>query len=172
MILKKILKSLMPLLIFLVILAFLVKSLHRDPHTVPSPFVGKPMPSLPGVHSDLFKHHVTVLNVFASWCLYCRAEHPLLMDISETKGLTMIGIDYKDEPKEMRIFLKHYGNPYSNIIADPNGTIAINLGVYGTPETFIIDKKGVIRYKHVGPITLNDWRDTLKPLIQRLLRGV
>ena len=67
------------------------------------------------------------------------------------------------------IFLKHYGNPYSNIIADPNGTIAINLGVYGTPETFIIDKKGVIRYKHVGPITLNDWRDTLKPLIQRLL---
>jgi len=174
---KKLLVALVPLLLFSVLALFLMKGLKRDPHKVPSPFIGKQIPAFSAVSLEgptvkltnkLFHGRVSILNVFASWCLYCRTEHPVLMDIKNTYHLTLYGLDYKDKRASAIKWLKQYGDPYTKIIFDPSGKLAINFGTYGTPETFIIDKEGIIRYKYVGPISPAEWKDNLLPIVMRL----
>lgn len=164
---QKKLKVLSSYILFVLILAFLFKGLQLNPTVVPSPMIGKSAPSFSG-SNQLFQGRVTLFHVFASWCLYCRAEHPILMDITEKQVVNMVGLDYKDDSYQAKEMLVKYGNPYSKVIADPKGRLAIAFGVYGTPETFVIDKKGVIRYRLVGPITVNNWKTHLFPLVKKL----
>ena len=183
--LKKLLIALIPLLLFSLITLFLLRGLKRNPHTVPSPFIGRQISEFSvaslefpesGSHRNflltnkIFQGQVSILNVFASWCLYCRTEHPILMDIENRLHLTLYGLDYKDKRVSAIKWLKQYGDPYTKIIFDPRGKLAINLGVYGTPETFIIDKNGIIRYRYVGPVGPNEWKDKLLPIVERLQR--
>jgi cytochrome c biogenesis protein CcmG/thiol:disulfide interchange protein DsbE len=148
----------------------------RDPSLVPSPLIDKPVPafSLPslegkGVVTEAdFTGRVSVFNVFASWCVPCRAEHPFLMEIARQGKAQVIGLNYKDKPGAAKAWLKELGNPYAKIGADRKGRVAIDWGVYGVPETFIIDKAGRIRYKHVGPIMAHHLSGTINPLIERL----
>lgn len=168
MTISRLMKSLIPLLVFAGIAVFLLKGLNRNPHSVPSTLIGKPVPALQGVDPNIFKGHVTVLNVFASWCAYCRAEHPILMDMARDKNIRLVGLNYKNKETNAKAFLKKYGNPYEKVIEDPKGRLAMDLGVYGAPETFVIDKKGVVRYKHVGPVSANDWKDKLAPVLKQL----
>ena len=151
---------------------------ERDPSQVPSPLIDKPvpafrLPSLDGqtdVTEAIFAGRVSVFNVFASWCIPCRAEHPLLMEIARQGKAQVIGLNYKDKPEDAKAWLKELGNPYAKIAADPKGRSAIDWGVYGVPETFIIDKAGRIRYKHVGPIMAHHLTEIINPLIERLAR--
>jgi len=163
-VIKKLLMALIPLILFSVIAMFLAKGLKQNPHKVPSPFIGKQFPIFSAASLEapehrltnkLFQGHVSLLNVFASWCLYCRSEHPVLMDIKDNHQLIIYGLDYKDKRIAAIAWLKNYGDPYTKVIFDPQGKLAVNLGVYGTPETFIIDEDGVIRYKYVGPISIH-----------------
>ena len=150
----------------------------RDPSLVPSPLIDKPvpafrMPLLEGqgdITEAVFAGRVTVFNVFASWCIPCRAEHPLLMEIARAGRAQVIGLNYKDKPEDAKAWLKELGNPYARIGADRKGRVAIDWGVYGVPETFIIDKAGRIRYKHIGAIKAQHLRETIGPLIERLAR--
>jgi cytochrome c biogenesis protein CcmG/thiol:disulfide interchange protein DsbE len=158
-------KLLLPLLVFVILVVFLWRGLYRDPHTIPSPLINKALPSL---KSQDFKGHVTLLNVFATWCLSCHTEHPILMDIANSHEVVVYGLDYKDNHFAVESWLNKYGNPYKKIVEDPDGTLAINLGVYGTPETFIIDSAGIIRDKYTGPITPQIWQNILLPEIKRL----
>ena len=138
--------------------------------------LNKPAPSLSlptlAKPEELFsqnslKGQVWLLNVWATWCNACQLEHPVLMDIAK-EGTTLIGLDYKDEPEKARDWLSQYGNPFQSVLQDESGNVGINLGVYGAPETFIIDKAGVIQYKHVGQVTHDVWLTVLKPMIKRL----
>lgn len=167
---RRLIKGLVPLLIFSIIAAFLVIGLQRNPNKVPTPFLGKPVPpfKVGSVTEKVFLGHVTLLNVFASWCGYCRVELPILVDIAKSNTVRMIGLDYKDDPKKAKAMLSKYGNPYSIVLSDPDGKLAINFGIYGTPETFVVDKKGMIRYRHVGPISPDVWQVKLLPLIETL----
>jgi cytochrome c biogenesis protein CcmG/thiol:disulfide interchange protein DsbE len=151
-------------------------STPRDVSKVPSPFIEKPAPAFRlsaliggGEVSDAdFKSRVTVFNVFASWCLPCRAEHPVLMRLARAGKAQVIGLNYKDKPAAAKTWLKELGNPFARIAVDAKGRTAINFGVYGVPETFIIDRQGRIRYKHVGPIRPEDYTTTIAPMIVRL----
>ncbi len=151
---------------------------ERDPSLVPSPLIDKPVPAFRvpslGGGGDLtevaFAGRVTVFNVFASWCIPCRAEHPLLMEIARAGKAQVIGLNYKDKPAEAKAWLKELGNPYASIGADRDGRAGIEWGVYGVPESFVIDSAGRIRYKHVGPIMVHHLRETINPLIERLAR--
>lgn len=137
---------------------------NRDPSQVPSPFIGKEAPVFelpdlkggPKVTNAAFKGRVTVLNVFSSWCLPCRVEHPMLMALAKDGKAQVIGLDYKDEPEDARAWLDKHGNPYARIGADRKGRAAIDWGVYGVPETFLIGPQGLIRHKVTGPITADD----------------
>lgn len=176
-IVSKLLKALLPLVLFSMLAFFLVKGLKRNPHHVPSAFIGKPVPQFSKnalqvsnhpITNKIFQGHVSLLNVFASWCVYCRAEDPVLMDLKRAHQVFVYGLDYKDKRLSAMQWLENYGDPYDKIIFDPKGALAFNLGVYGTPETFIVDKHGVIRYKYVGPITSKKWKTTLQPIIAEL----
>ena len=167
----------LPLLFFLVIVFFLWRGLEQDPHQIPSPLIDHPVPafSVPSLlkpkqtlsQKDL-QGHVILLNVFASWCVSCAAEHPVLMDIHQSKKVILVGLNYKDERAAALKWLKQKGNPYQFIIDDSQGNVGLNLGVYGTPETFVIDKSGVIRYKFLGPMSPETWRDDILPQIEKL----
>lgn len=172
------LKALIPLLGFAVLALFLARGLQLKPREIPSPLIGKPVPAfeLPALldgaaplrQADM-TGKISVLNVWASWCGPCREEHPLLLDLARRRpALQLLGLNYKDEPAQARLFLKELGNPYRAIGSDTRGQVGIDLGVYGVPETFVIDRQGVIRYKHVGPLTAELLRDTLEPLLDRL----
>lgn len=170
-------KYLIPLIIFIIITAFFWQGLKKDPRRVPSALIGKEVPafsspSLQNPHVQItnqqFQGHVSLLNVWATWCISCRAEHPILMDIVRENKAIIYGLDYKDDPTSAKNWLKNFGNPYKNVIFDGNGTLAINLGVYGTPETFIIDQHGVIRDKYIGPISPQVWQEQLLPEIDKL----
>ena len=170
-------KTLIPLALFVVLLVFLAIGLTRDPHEVPSPLIGKPAPTftLAQLHapqknfeSQSMQGQVWLLNTWASWCVACREEHPVLMEYSKTKSVPLIGLDYKDKPEEGRKWLDRFGNPYDLSISDLDGRVGIDFGVYGVPETFLIDKQGIIRYKHIGPVTPEALRDKINPLIQEL----
>jgi cytochrome c biogenesis protein CcmG/thiol:disulfide interchange protein DsbE len=166
-----------PLAIFIVLLAFLWVGLGRDPREVPSPLIGKPAPafSLSQLHepsqalsnSDL-KGKVWLLNVWASWCVSCREEHPLLMQLAASKIVPIYGLDYKDDPGAGKDWLAQNGNPYTTSIVDRDGRVGIDYGVYGVPETFVVDKAGVIRYKQIGPLSIEALQQKVLPLVKEL----
>jgi cytochrome c biogenesis protein CcmG/thiol:disulfide interchange protein DsbE len=137
-------------------------SQHHDPREVPSPLIGKPAPkfSLPlledpskKIGSAELAGEPYLLNVFASWCFACREEHPILMNEGKRLGVKLVGFDYKDDPDDAKRWIRQYGDPYDVIVADVPGNVAIDFGVTGAPETFLVDAKGVIRYKYISPIT-------------------
>lgn len=170
-------KYLIPLGIFVLLLVFLGIGLTKDPREVPSPFIGKAAPAftLPQLQRpDLklsnfdLKGQVWLLNVWASWCESCRDEHPLLVEYSKRKEVPIYGLDYKDEPADGIKWLEQFGNPYTNSIVDRDGLVGIDYGVYGVPETFVIDKKGIIRYKQIGVVTPESWDNTIMPLVKKL----
>ncbi len=166
-----------PLLTFILLAAFLWRGLSLHPHRIPSALINKPVPTF--TLSDVINSkntfsnkdlmgHVSLVNVWASWCISCRVEHPVLVDIANSHRVAIYGIDYKDSRANARHWLKTYGDPYTKIGFDHNGNAAINWGVYGTPETFVIDKHGIIRDKFIGPITPSDWKEKLLPEVEKL----
>ena len=170
-------RLLWPLGIFIVLVVFLAVGLRLDPREVPSPLVGKPAPDFsapalmePGrvIRKQDMLGQVWMLNVFASWCVACREEHPILVAYSRNGGVPLIGLNYKDKREDGKAWLAKLGNPYKDIVFDGDGRIGINFGVYGVPETFVIDKAGVIRYKQIGPVTPEALRDKIEPLLRQL----
>lgn len=170
-------RYLLPFLGFLVLAGFLYVGLGLDPKEVPSPLVGRPAPqfrlaqlenpTLELSNEDL-KGEVSLLNVWATWCVSCRAEHPLLMALARRDLVAIYGLNYKDSRDAAVRWLDAYGNPYITNAFDPDGRAGIDWGVYGTPETFVIDRTGVVRHKHIGPITPDDLEVTILPLIREL----
>ena len=159
--------ALLPLVLFLTLSGIFLFQLMsgRDTQSVPSALIGQQVPLtnlppiealgiIPGIAMADFKGKVTILNVFASWCIPCRDEHPILLELSKDKRFQLIGLNYKDKPENASAFLSELGNPFTNIGADISGRAGIDWGVYGVPETYIIGPDGVIRYKHVGPLDL------------------
>ena len=170
-------KALIPLALFVVLGMFLAIGLTRDPREVPSPLIGKAAPqfSAPRLHapdqqfsSQQMLGKVWLFNVWASWCVACRQEHPILMEFAKTKTVPIIGLDYKDQASDGVKWLARHGDPYELSVSDRDGRIGIDYGVYGVPETFLIDKAGVIRYKHIGPVTDEALKDKIVPLIREL----
>ena len=168
---------LVPLAAFAGIVALFAIGLTLDPRKVPSVLIGKPVPgfSLPpvrgrslGLSTKDLKGQVSLVNVFASWCVACREEHPLLMQISREGIVPVYGLNYKDQPADAAAWLDLRGDPYRRTGADLDGRVAIDWGVYGVPETFVVDAHGIIRYKQIGPITSEVWSRTLLPLIRSL----
>ncbi len=170
-------RYLLPLAVFVLLVGFLAVGLQRDPKLLPSPLIDKPAPafSLPRLDdparslgtADL-QGKVWLLNVWASWCVACRIEHPLLVDLAGTGTVPIIGLNYKDKRDEALAWLGKHGNPYLVSIVDAQGQVGIDFGVYGVPETFVIDKQGVIRMKHVGPVTPEVLREQILPLVKKL----
>ena len=170
-------KALIPLILFAVLVVFLGIGLNRDPHEIPSPLIGKPAPlfTAPRLQApdQLFSSKdmlgkVWLLNTWASWCVACRQEHPILMEFAKTKALPIIGLDYKDQNADGLKWLARHGDPYDLSVTDKDGRIGIDFGVYGVPESFLIDKAGIIRYKQIGPITDEALRDKIMPLVLEL----
>jgi len=166
-----------PLAIFAVLLAFLWTGLGRDPSVVPSPLIGKPAPAFrlaqlhkpdAWVQPDDLKGKVWLLNVWASWCVSCREEHPLLLQLAKTDVLPIYGLDYKDKTEQALGWLRQNGDPYTASIIDADGRVGIDYGVYGVPETFLIDKAGIIRYKQIGPLTVEALKSKIIPLAREL----
>jgi len=170
-------KFFLPLAVLVVVVGFLGFGLKLDPREVPSPLIGKAAPpfSLPVLqepaktvsNTDL-KGQVWMLNVWASWCVSCRDEHPVLVELSKQKIVPIIGLNYKDQSDDARAWLKQFGNPYVMSLVDANGKIGIDYGVYGVPETYVIDRDGVIRYKKIGPVTPDTVREKILPLLRQL----
>lgn len=164
----------LPLVLFLVCGILLWRGLQNDPREIPSVLINKPVPAfkLPNLYNGMafapkdLKGKVSLVNVWATWCAACRTEHNTLMKIGKT--VPIYGLDYKDEIGAAREWLRELGNPYKKVGVDRKGMIAIDWGVYGTPETFVVDAKGIIRYKYIGPVTQKVWDKTLKPLVQQL----
>ena len=177
----------LPLVGFLALAALLLLRLYGDdPSKIPSALIGRPAPPtalppleglvnngvpVPGLDPALFKGKVSVVNVWASWCVPCHDEAPLLTELARDKRLLMVGIDYKDTPDNARRFLGRYGNPFSIVGVDGNGRAAIEWGVYGVPETFIVGREGTIVYKMVGPVTPENIDSVLKPEIDKALNS-
>jgi len=169
-----------PLLLFLVLIVFFAKQLfyEKDPSKLPSVLLNKKLPELKLDYMEGYKkfpseHFFTteepyLINVWASWCAPCKIEHKYLMELKESYGVTIYGINYKDRLKEAQYFLESYGNPFTAIGIDNSGRVAINLGVYGVPETFIIDKFGFIKYRYVGPIQEYDMNNIILPILKKL----
>ncbi len=173
----KALRWFIPLAIFLVLVAFLWIGLGRDPSIVPSPLIGKPAPAFkleqlhkPGESLGLedLKGKVWLLNVWASWCVSCREEHPVLLQLARSKLLPVYGLDYKDKSETALQWLAQNGDPYTASVVDADGRVGIDYGVYGVPESFLIDKAGIIRYKQIGPITADALKNKILPLAQEL----
>jgi len=167
----------LPLGIFIVMAVFLGIGLTLDPKEVPSPFIGKPapefsLPRLDNAQQNLspkdMQGQVWLLNVWATWCVSCRAEHATLVNFSRNNPIPIVGLNYKDDNNDAQRWLQRLGNPYYANAVDADGRVAIDWGVYGAPETFVIDKKGIIRYKHIGPVTRQSLSEILLPLITKL----
>jgi cytochrome c biogenesis protein CcmG/thiol:disulfide interchange protein DsbE len=190
-------KFLIPLILFLVLVGFLAFGLNLNPREVPSPLIGKPAPAFrlaqvgapeQSLGVEDMRGQVWLLNVWASWCVACRQEHPVLVALARDKVLPIVGLNYKEvrgdgaidarklSPEAERAmalerarqWLASHGDPYTTSVLDLDGRVGIDFGVYGVPETFLIDKQGVIRHKHIGPVTPEAWRDTLLPKIRAL----
>lgn len=170
-------KFLVPLVLFVVLAGFFFVGLGLNPREVPSPLVNKPAPAftLPRldkpevlVSPEQLKGQVWVLNVWASWCTPCLAEHPLVTALAKEPNVMVVGLNYKDKTEDARNWLAKHGDPYKAIVVDAKGAVGIDYGVYGVPETFVIDKNGVIRHKHIGPITPDALRDKIIPLVRKL----
>lgn len=165
-----------PLIIFAIIVMVLWRGLSLHPNQVPSPLVNKAAPpfQLPTLFAAKqatqkdFLGKVTLFNVWASWCYACAEEHEFILHLAKDEHVNFYGLNYKDDPETAKKWLQENGNPYQVVAVDHAGIAAIDWGVYGAPETFIIDKKGIIRYKHIGPITAEAWEQKLKPLLVKL----
>ena len=174
---KSKLRFLIPLAIFIVLAGFLFRGLFLNPREVPSPFINKPAPQFSlaqlaqpdqSFAPQQMQGQVWLLNVWASWCVACRQEHPLLVDLAGTGTVPIYGLNYKDKRDDALAWLGRHGNPYVASLSDTEGLVGIDYGVYGVPETFVIDKTGTIRLKHIGPVTPEVLRDTILPLVKKL----
>ncbi|QWE00047.1 DsbE family thiol:disulfide interchange protein [Polynucleobacter sp. JS-Mosq-20-D10] len=170
-------KFLIPLILFVILVGFLAVGLNRDPQEIPSPLIGKQAPTfeLPQLADpqkvfspESMKGKPWILNVWASWCVACREEHHVLVELGKLQMAPIIGLDYKDKRDDAMVMLARQGNPYLLSAFDANGRVGIDYGVYGVPETYVIDKTGVIRFKHIGPITMELLRKKIIPLIDEL----
>ena len=170
-------RYLVPLGIFLVLVVFLGVGLGLNPRQVPSPLIDRPAPAfvLPQLHSpekpigpEALRGQVWLLNVWASWCVSCRQEHPVLIDLAKSGEVPIYGLNYKDQREDALRWLLQWGDPYKLSIMDVKGATGIDYGVYGVPETFVIDKAGIIRYKQIGPLTPEILRDKILPLVRKL----
>lgn len=166
-----------PLALLLALGVLLFAGIGRDPSKLPSPLIGKPAPAfdLPvladdtrRVSSSTLAGRAYLLNVFASWCATCQAEHPVLKAFAAEELIPVIGLNWKDRPEDATRWLGRHGNPYEVVLADPSGAIGIDFGVYGTPETFLIDASGTIRFKHVGNLTPEVIDRDIRPLLATL----
>ncbi|WP_392536831.1 DsbE family thiol:disulfide interchange protein [Legionella sp. 227] len=173
---KKIGWKLVPITLFLLLCVFLWRGLSLNPHELPSVQLGKSLPpfSLPQLNdpnsffdSKQLRGQVVLLNVWASWCAACVDEQVLMLQLAR-EGIPIYGLNYKDQSVNALRWLEQWGNPYKLVIEDRDGKVAIDLGVYGAPETFVIDKQGIIRYRHVGIMTQKVWLKEISPLIKRL----
>jgi cytochrome c biogenesis protein CcmG/thiol:disulfide interchange protein DsbE len=173
----KVIKFLIPLALFFTLVGFFAVGLHLDPREVPSPLIGKPAPEFALAQLDApaqtirradMLGKVWMLNVWASWCDACRDEHPHLVEFAKTKAVPIYGLDYKDQREPAQAWLAQRGNPYDASLFDGDGRVGIDFGVYGVPETFVIDKQGVIRFKQIGALTPQVLQDTILPLLRRL----
>lgn len=171
-------RALLPLVIFVALVLLLGVGLRLNPREVPSPLVNKPAPvfSLPQLHQpdqpmgpQALRGQVWLLNVWASWCTSCRLEHDVLVDLARSDvRLPIYGLNYKDKRDDALAWLQRFGDPYQASMSDPKGLVGLDYGVYGTPETFVIDQQGVIRHKQVGPLTVEVLEQTILPLVRRL----
>jgi len=174
---KKHWRYILPLAGFLVMAVLLWRGLALDPRKIPSPFIGKPAPefSLPllddasaSLRPGDLKGQVWLLNVWASWCVSCRAEHEVVTRLVREHGLKILGLNYKDETVDAAAWLRRFGNPYFASVVDADGNTGIDWGVYGVPETFVIDRQGIVRYKHIGPVTDASAEEVILPLVREL----
>ena len=168
---------LLPLALFIALVVFLLIGLRRDPHEVPSPLINKSAPAfeLPQLQKPVttfsakeMRGKVWLLNFWGTWCVACREEHPLLVEYSMSGVLPIYGVDYKDERAAALQWLDEFGNPYVLTAFDVDGRVSIDYGVYGAPESYLIDRNGVIRFKQIGPITKDVWQDKILPLANQL----
>lgn len=166
-----------PLVLFLALVAFLAIGLGRDPREVPSPLINKPAPAFRLVQlkdpSRIFSEQdmrgkVWLLNVWASWCIACREEHPMLLELGRSGAVPIYGLNYKDKREDALSWLNELGDPYVLSVSDLDGRVGIDYGVYGAPETFLIDRSGTIRLKHIGPLTPEVWQEKFQPLLKDL----
>jgi cytochrome c biogenesis protein CcmG/thiol:disulfide interchange protein DsbE len=174
------LRYLIPLGIFLVLVVFFAIGLKLDPREVPSPLIDKPAPAFevlqlhePGkrIGTEQLRGQVWLLNVWASWCVACRSEHPHLVDLARQNLVPIYGLNYKDERDDALRWLQQFGDPYTVSAHDLDGRVGLDYGVYGVPETFLIDKQGVIRYKHIGPVDPDVINNTIMPMVRQLQQG-
>lgn len=170
-------RFILPFVVFIILAVFLFVGLKLDPREVPSPLVGKPAPVfvLPQLQDSgkqfspqEMKGKVWLLNAWASWCVACEAEHPVLMELARLNIVPIYGLDYKDKREAALAVLERRGNPYTLNVSDADGRVGIDYGVYGVPETYVIDKQGVIQYKQIGPVTAENLREKILPLIAEL----
>jgi cytochrome c biogenesis protein CcmG/thiol:disulfide interchange protein DsbE len=170
-------RYLVPLGVFILLVVLLAVGLTLNPREVPSPLIDKPAPAfkLPQLDQpDLafsqkdMQGQVWLLNVWASWCVSCRDEHPLLVELAKSRVVPVVGLNYKDQPENGKAWLKQFGDPYVLSVADTEGRVGIDFGVYGVPETFVIDRQGVIRYKQIGAITPRSLEEKILPLVRVL----
>ena len=168
---------LLPLVLFIGLVAFLLVGLRRDPHEIPSPLINKSAPAFQlkqlqdptkTFSAQEMRGKVWLLNFWGTWCVACREEHPLLIQYAKTNAVPIYGVDYKDERATAMQMLVDEGNPYTLTASDPDGRLSIDYGVYGAPETFLIDRDGVIRYKQIGPITEDAWQKEILPRVKQL----
>ncbi|MEO8280474.1 MAG: DsbE family thiol:disulfide interchange protein [Ideonella sp.] len=177
---KKGLRFLLPLAVFALLLVFLLIGLRLNPREVPSPLIGKPAPvfSLPTlgkpelrIARDDLLGKVWVLNVFASWCGPCRIEHPLVSELANRKLVPVYGLNYKDKTVDATRWLTDLGDPFTAVLVDADGRTGIDFGVYGVPETFVIDQRGIVQLKHIGPLTSDAVNEQILPLLAKLQAG-
>lgn len=172
------LKLFLPLLLFAALAGLLFRGLSLDPQELPSALIDRPLPEfdLPALHGEgqLSRADVTgepaLFNVWATWCISCRVEHPFLQQLADG-GVTVYGINYKDDPEAAREWLRQLGDPYRASVVDRQGSLGLDLGVYGAPETYFVDASGTVRYRHVGVIDERIWRERLEPIYRRLDAG-
>jgi cytochrome c biogenesis protein CcmG/thiol:disulfide interchange protein DsbE len=180
--LRRRLVFLLPLAVFALLAAYFVAGLDpgRDPSAVPSALIDQPVPDFalealvegaPGLASDELGGKVVLINFFASWCVPCRIEHPLLAQLARERGIPIYGIAYKDEPDAIKFWLADLGSPYARVLVDPGSRTALDFGVYGVPETYVIDRQGRIRFRFAGPLDPATIEQTLLPLIAGLDEG-
>lgn len=172
-------RYLIPLVLFLGLVVFLAIGLTRDPHEVPSPLINQPAPTFTLAQladpsktfsAEEMRGKVWLLNVWATWCFVCREEHPMLLEIQRSGAVPIYGLDSKDKREDALAWLQELGDPYVLSVSDFDGRVGIDYGVYGAPETFLIDKNGVIRFKRIGPITPDVWQKQILPLVKELNR--
>lgn len=171
-------KKFIPLIIFIVVVIFLYLGLGKDAQKLPSPFIDKEFPNI--VMKDYYtgktslildslkndENRWSLVSFWASWCVTCRVEHPMLMKIARSNSVQLMGINYKDKKSDAQRFLNKSGNPFNSIVNDYSGSIGLNLGVYALPESFLVDSDGVIRYKHLGEMTEAVWKEKFLTLIE------